>query len=90
MDIALESLQTLEMRLEQLGTSCKTCHKDDASHEHIIGQDASSVINELRQGITAGDQKVTGRSLGTFAVQTCARCHSIHRSAADMRNLLME
>ncbi len=87
-DTALQSLATLHKKLDSLGKSCESCHKDDSNRERILGKDTRAIMDSLQQGIAAGDQKTSGRALGTFAVKACARCHGIHRSSSDIRKLL--
>ncbi len=88
MQTALESLDNLRQRLDDLGQSCESCHKDNAPKSRILGTETEKSLAALEQAIKAGEQKKTGRHLGTLAVQGCARCHSVHRTLYDLKGAI--
>ncbi len=85
---SLQALSSLEVRLQELGESCVSCHKDDASRERILGAEMVRKLGELRVSLSSGDKKMAGRKLGAVAVLTCASCHGTHRTLYDLRNIL--
>ncbi len=85
---ALDSLGDLRQRFEDLGQSCESCHKDEAQKSRILGAETEKSLVALEQAIEAGEKKQTGRHLGTLAVQSCARCHSVHRTLYDIKKVL--
>ena len=84
-DEALATAHTLDARLGELAGSCGDCHKEEAPKKRILGDGAQGLIEALK----SGDAKQGGRALGTLAVEVCARCHAIHRPAADLRRHLL-
>ncbi len=86
---AAESLDDLRRRLEDLSASCEACHKDAAPRERILGEAAQSALKKIGAAIEKGDHRGVGRVLGGFAVETCARCHGIHRLSAAMRKAML-
>ncbi|AKH22162.1 hypothetical protein AAY24_09010 [Sedimenticola thiotaurini] len=87
--VALSSLRELRSRLDDLGESCASCHKDPAPRERFLGTLTSAALQDLERGIKQGDKKLAGRSLGGAAVYACARCHAVHRAPYDMRETLL-
>ncbi len=85
---AQEALEALKVRLEDLGGSCKACHRESAPQERILGVAATEPLEHVQQGLAARDVRTTGRFLGEFAVNVCARCHAVHRPLAELRRLL--
>jgi len=85
---ALDALDSLQVRLADLGESCQACHKEDHSRERILGKSAGDSLAQVRVGIESDDPRSTGRYLGEFAVRVCADCHAIHRLQSDLRRLL--
>lgn len=85
---ALDALESLRVRLADLGESCAACHRDAAPRERILGKEAAGALEHVQAGIESGDVKATGRYLGEFAVGVCADCHAIHRLQWDLRALL--
>ncbi len=85
---ALDALDSLQVRLADLGESCQACHKEGHSRERILGKTAGGSLAHVRAGIESDDMRSTGRYLGEFAVGVCADCHAIHRLQSDLRNLL--
>ncbi|KRT53900.1 Cytochrome C' [endosymbiont of Ridgeia piscesae] len=88
MQTALDSLDNLRQRLDDLGQSCESCHKDKAPKSRILGTETEKSLAALEQAIKAGEQKKTGRHLGTLAVQACARCHSVHRTLYGLKGAI--
>lgn len=82
---ALDNMERLRQRLDDLGQSCESCHEDPAPRDRILGEALDRNLASLEQSIEAGDTKQAGRHLGTLAVQTCARCHGVHRVLSDLK-----
>ncbi len=88
-DIALDSLSALRSGMNQLGNSCATCHeKAPEAREYYLGTKTDSLLNTLQQSLVDRQTKDIGQNIGALAVHACAKCHGVHRIAADMRNLL--
>ena len=88
-EAAVESLHELKRRLEDLAQGCGGCHRDDGDPvERILGKASRDSLAAIRQGLETRDAKATGRYLGELAVNTCARCHGVHRTLYDLRREL--
>jgi cytochrome c556 len=87
---AVNALQGLRQGLADLGQSCEQCHKDEAPLERILGAETEKSLAALERGIESADIKETGHTLGTLAVQVCARCHGVHRTLYDLKKSLSE
>ncbi len=87
---AINALQNLRHSLGDLGRSCEQCHKDQAPIERILGAEMGKSLAAIEQGIESADMKETGHTLGTLAVQVCARCHGVHRTLYDLKKALLE
>ncbi len=85
---AQEALEALRVRLADLGESCGACHQKSGPKERILGAAAQIPLEHVQKGVAAKDARTAGRFLGEFAVNTCARCHAIHRPLARLRRLL--
>lgn len=85
---AQNALERLNLRLEDLGNHCSSCHKDEAPRERILGKPMQDALKQLGTAIDTGDVKGGGRLLGEIGVGICARCHGSHRSLSDLRGLL--
>lgn len=86
---AIDSLNDLTQRLDDLGQSCESCHRGEAPRSRVLGKEMSDTLMLLERSVEAGDAKDTGRNMGTLAVQTCARCHGVHRTLYDLRRELV-
>ncbi len=84
-ETALAALAELRRRMGDLGEGCGGCHRDPAPRERILGDASRRQLDALEAGIDAGDTKQTGRALGTLAVESCARCHGVHRTLNAIR-----
>jgi hypothetical protein len=87
-ETALESLKSLQVRLDELGETCVACHKEPEPKERFHGKRTNEALQGVEQGLKKGDLKLAARSLGAAAVYNCARCHSVHRFSTDMRGLI--
>ncbi len=85
---ALTASDALGSQLTDLGESCGNCHRDPQPRERILGEATQATLDQLRTNIRKQDPKQTGRSLGSAAVQICARCHGTHRILSDLRKQL--
>ena len=85
---ALDSLEALGRRLDDLGQSCEGCHRDEFPRSRVLGRRLKQALALLRESIDSGNARETGRHLGTLAVQTCARCHGVHRTLYDLRQAI--
>lgn len=87
---ALQSGEKLSQQLQNLGESCKRCHKDDAyPRERILGEATQQRLKKLQENIEAGRVKDSQKLMGEIAVTVCARCHNVHRIVSDLRNALL-
>jgi len=87
-ETAVTALDELEQRLADLGGSCSSCHKQEATRESILGKASQDALGKVREGLAAGDTKKVGRFVGEFAVGVCADCHALHRLQSSLRGLL--
>lgn len=87
-ETARQAAETLGGQLEALAGTCHGCHDDGAPRERILGADTSATLATLQQSLEAQDSRASARHLGSLAVQTCARCHSVHRIASQVRRQL--
>ncbi len=85
---ALTASDALGSQLQDLGESCSHCHPDPQPRERILGAAAHETLDQLNANILKQDPQQTGRSLGSAAVQVCARCHGTHRILSDLRKQL--
>ena len=88
-EVAHSSSQLLNQQLNDLGSSCQTCHKDPGSKTRILGQSTSPDMEKLWQSMKQGDTKLSQRQLGHLSVNICARCHGIHRTLAGLREMVL-
>lgn len=89
-DIALKASQSLTDQLQNLGTSCYSCHKDDDyPRERILGKATQDRIETLQKNIKQDKVKDSQKLMGEIAVTVCARCHNTHRIVNDLRNTLL-
>jgi len=86
-DSAQASAEELEKRMNDFAHSCDKCHKDDAARETILGNANKARFAELRKLLASKNTNKAGRAVGEIAVTACARCHSIHRTTYDLRNM---
>lgn len=84
---AKQKIAPLQQQLEHLSSGCGDCHKDDDIPVVRIMSAAHTLLPELEAMLDAKEQKQAGGKLGEFAVKVCAKCHSIHRLASDMKFL---
>lgn len=89
-DAARASLDGFRRQLNALGDGCENCHKDNAARERILGADTAATLDQLAQALHEEDAKGAGRRLGMAAVQTCARCHGIHRLLSELQRHLFD
>ncbi len=88
--LALESGKLLAEKLQNLGESCSSCHKDDEyPRERILGKATQERFEKLQVNISAGRVKDSQKLMGEIAVTVCARCHNTHRIVSDLRNALL-
>ena len=88
-DAAKEAETRLRSQLLQLGTSCESCHRDEAPRERILGAEPQAGLDALKQALEAKSVKDAGRYLGETAVNVCARCHGVHRTLYDLRTVVL-
>ncbi len=87
---ARRSLSALRSQLTSLGKGCNTCHADEAPFRRILGNETQETFDQLDQALITQDEKTSARLLGEAAVQTCARCHGVHRLPTDLQHHLFE
>ncbi len=79
---ALTSLKAVRRGIDILRTSCDQCHKGNEAKDYYLGKTTSDLLDKLETAIDTGN---SGRTLGEFAVQACARCHGSHRIVYDLK-----
>ena len=89
-DSAAVAHERLAAGLEQLGRGCSACHEDTAPHYRFLGAETRRTLGEIRDAVGARDAKSTGRLLGEAAVKVCARCHGVHRTLAELRDVVFD
>lgn len=82
-------LETFVRRVEDLGESCGSCHKDEANRERILGEQSMQLIEALADAVENNPDQV-GRKLGEVGVAVCARCHGVHRTISDLVGVVKE
>ena len=88
---ALQARQNLSIQLQELGNSCKLCHKKDSyPKERILGKAMLKNLALLETRINKDRVKGSQKLLGKIGVTVCARCHNIHRIVSDLRSTLSE
>ena len=85
---AAVAVDKLESKLQDYAVVCASCHKDKQPRERILGAATQQGLNKLKQAVISKDLKLTGRSLGSTAVDVCARCHGVHRTLSEIRGQL--
>jgi len=78
------ALAKLRTRLDDLGEHCAACHDDPYPRERILGG-ADETLDRLAAAVADSDTARAGEALGEIGVAVCARCHSIHRTTARLR-----
>ncbi|MFK5984227.1 MAG: hypothetical protein QM479_02205 [Pseudomonadota bacterium] len=86
-------IKPLQLQLKRLSSGCGDCHKYPANEQPKQQQDyifknSDSMLADLKAALQQKDNKKARMSLGTFAVKICARCHAMHRTTADLKELL--
>jgi len=87
-DKAIEFLKPLKSQLNNLSDGCQDCHKQAQEQVDYIINASQPILTQLEQALQNKDNKQARISLGTFAVKTCARCHSVHRTTAELKELM--
>ena len=87
---AQAALGELRGQLHALAESCQACHDETAPRERILGRESTATLDQLDQALNAHDAKAAGLRLGEAAVQTCARCHGVHRMLSDIQHYLFD
>lgn len=78
----------LKSQLKNLADGCGDCHKQGKEQIDYIFTASTPILSELKEALEQKDNKKARLSLGTFAVKVCARCHSIHRTTAEIKELI--
>lgn len=87
-EAAAASLAALRDQLDALGRTCQGCHEGPLARERILGADTQLTLASLQQALSGQESAAVARQLGELAVQTCARCHGVHRLLADLQRQL--
>ena len=88
--VALKSGESLAEQLQELGSSCSSCHEDDDyPRERILGMATQQRLEKLQENISAGRVKDSKKLMGEIGVTVCARCHNTHRIVYDLRDALL-
>ena len=84
---ARSALATLGTQLDRLSESCSSCHRDRAPRERIFAG-TPQLLDDLHIALGGTDRTAQGRLLGELGVSVCARCHSVHRTLGDLREVI--
>ncbi len=87
---AIQASLALNQQLDQLATSCNQCHKDTYPTERILGKATQQTLQQIDMAIKSGQDKDTKKLLGDIGVTVCSRCHNIHRTLYDLKNVLQK
>ena len=79
------ALRAVRQGINVLRISCDSCHKNTEAKEYYLGNKVTNMLDGLEKAIDVGK---TGRALGEFAVQACAKCHGSHRIVYDLKQEL--
>ncbi len=82
------ALNEFQTRLQGLEATCAACHRDHHPQQRIFGASIPHTLAPLREGIGKRDRPRLNRSLGSAAVEICARCHGVHRNPTALRHKL--
>ena len=85
---AIDYIKPLQSQLKNLTESCSDCHKQPDEQQNYIFKSSNVTLEKLKQDLQKKNNKQARISLGTFAVKICARCHSVHRTTAEIKELL--
>ena len=79
----------LAEKLDTLGKSCDSCHKDPEPKERILGTKTKEIMTKLQLALKEpGKTKKSGGLLGELGFSVCGRCHGVHRSSSEIKRLL--
>lgn len=87
-DIATSAYQLLGKRMGDVATSCHACHSTDKQKNYLFDETVKNDMQQLGELIERKDSKQTQRTLGSVAVNVCAKCHSIHRTLSDLTGFI--
>lgn len=86
---ALIASKNLDIQLNNMVSSCTSCHKDDLYPiQRILGETTKNNLNKLQSHISNNQIKESQKLMGTIAVTVCSRCHNTHRVIYDIRSRL--
>lgn len=83
-----DALVDLRHQMNALAERCNHCHADPAPRDRILGREVDDALQQLSSALSAHDKPAASRLLGEVAVQSCARCHGVHRFASQLQRLL--
>ncbi|MBE9525782.1 MAG: cytochrome c [Proteobacteria bacterium] len=87
-DVAGDSFELFNLRLEDLTTSCSSCHKTDKQRDYLFSTDTTSQVEKLSTLIEAKKLKEGHKLLSKIEQDVCTTCHSIHRTLADVSEFI--
>jgi len=85
-ELALSSLTELTLGINQLGDTCKNCHKNNS--QTYPSSAIKQTLNDLAVSLELGNKKDQGRYLGHLAVTGCATCHGTHKLAYGIKEVI--
>ena len=86
---ALLASKKLDIQLNNMVSSCTSCHQDDLYPiQRILGETTKNNLNKLQSHISNNQIKESQELMGTIAVTVCSRCHNTHRVVYDIRSRL--
>ena len=87
-DVASDSFELFNLRLEDLTTSCSSCHKTDKQRQYLFSTDTILQVEKLGKLIEAKKLKEGHKLLSKIEKEVCTTCHSIHRTLADVSEFI--
>jgi hypothetical protein len=90
---AIDYIDPLQRQLSDLSESCGTCHNYPSTEQpkkqiDYIFASSQKTLNDIKQDLEQKQNKKARRRLGGFAVNVCAKCHSAHKTTADLKELI--
>ena len=85
---ASSAVDSFMLKLDSLASTCSSCHEAEEPAERILGSATQAGLTQLKNAVDNNNLKQTGLSLGTTAVEVCARCHGVHRSLSEIQGQL--
>jgi cytochrome c556 len=87
-DASSDSFELFNQRLEDLATSCGSCHKTEKQRNYLLGMKTLLQVEKLGQLIEAKKLNQGHKLLSKIEKEVCTTCHSIHRTLSDVSEFI--